>query len=183
MADETNAHGTPAVRTQMGAATGLGAGSRPRVLVLMGGPDAEREVSLMSGAEVARALASTGEFEVVPLTIMRATAEDLLAHRPDAIYPILHGPWGEGGPLQAILEQIAANHGIGFVGPRSKPASIAMDKLATKFLASGAGVRTPRARQVRAGETLDLQAPIVIALSAMLNTGQTRKSIKSITWP
>ncbi len=136
--------------------------NRPRVLVLMGGPDAERDVSIMSGTEVAKALASTGEFEVIAETVTRPTAAEILAHRPDAIYPILHGPWGEGGPLQAILEQIAANHGIGFVGPRSKPASIAMDKLATKFLASGAGVRTPRARQVRAGETLDLQAPIVI---------------------
>ena len=162
MADETNAHGTPAVRPQMGAATGLGAGSRPRVLVLMGGPDAEREVSLMSGAEVARALALTGEFEVIPLTIMRATAEDLLAHRPDAIYPILHGPWGEGGPLQEILEQLERTHGIGFVGPRAKPASVAMDKIATKSVAVGVGVRTPRSRQLVRGEPTDLEAPLVL---------------------
>ena len=140
----------------------LPAGARPRVLVLMGGPDAEREVSLMSGAEVARALDSTGAFDVVPMTIVRTTAEEILAQRPDAIYPILHGPWGEGGPLQEILEGIERAHGIGFVGPRAKPASLAMDKIATKSIAAGVGVRTPRARQLRRGEALDLAAPLVL---------------------
>ena len=120
--------------------------ARPRVLVLMGGPDAEREVSIMSGTEVAKALSSTGAFDVIPLTIMRITAQELLAHRPDAIYPILHGPWGEGGPLQEILEQIERTNGIGFVGPRAKPAAIAMNKIATKSIANAIGVRTPRAR-------------------------------------
>ena len=122
--------------------------ARPRVLVLMGGPDAEREVSIMSGTEVAKALSSTGAFDVIPLTIMRITAQELLAHRPDAIYPILHGPWGEGGPLQEILEQIERTNGIGFVGPRAKPAAIAMNKIATKSIARG--------------EALDLDAPLVL---------------------
>ena len=136
--------------------------ARPRVLVLMGGPDAEREVSIMSGTEVAKALSSTGAFDVIPLTIMRITAQELLAHRPDAIYPILHGPWGEGGPLQEILEQIERTNGIGFVGPRAKPAAIAMNKIATKSIATAIGVRTPRARQIARGEALDLDAPLVL---------------------
>ena len=54
--------------------------ARPRVLVLMGGPDAEREVSIMSGTEVAKALSSTSAFDVIPLTITRMTAQELLAH-------------------------------------------------------------------------------------------------------
>ena len=135
---------------------------RPRVLVLMGGPDAEREVSLMSGAQVAQALSASGAFEVMPLTILRTSADELLSHRPDAIYPILHGPWGEGGPLQEILESIEREHGIGFTGPRSRPAALAMDKIATKSAAISVGVRTPRARQVVRGETLDLCAPLVL---------------------
>ncbi len=128
----------------------------------MGGPDAEREVSLMSGVEVARALASSGAFDVTPLTVDRPTADALLAQRPDVIYPILHGPWGEGGPLQEILEQLALNHGIGYVGPRPRPAMIAMNKLATKSMAAGLGVRTPRSRELRIGEPLDLVAPLVL---------------------
>lgn len=134
----------------------------PRVVVLMGGPDAERDVSLMSGAEVARALAASGEFDVVSVTVDRPTAADILAHRPDAIFPIVHGPFGEGGPLQEILESISTEHGIGYVGPKPHPASIAMHKLATKQIASSVGVRTPRSREIRRGETLDLTPPLVL---------------------
>jgi D-alanine-D-alanine ligase len=139
-----------------------GGARRPRVVVLMGGPDAEREVSIMSGTQVAKALEESGAFDVVPMTIMRSSAEGILAERPDAIFPIVHGPWGEGGPLQEILEAIERTHGIGFVGPRAKPASIAMNKIATKMVATSVGVRTPRSRQVVRGEPLDLAAPLVL---------------------
>jgi D-alanine-D-alanine ligase-like ATP-grasp enzyme len=54
----------------------------------------------MSGTEVARALTASGAFEVIALTVDKPTAAELLAHTPDVIYPVLHGPWGEGGPLQ-----------------------------------------------------------------------------------
>ncbi|MFM1805094.1 MAG: D-alanine--D-alanine ligase [Planctomycetota bacterium] len=135
---------------------------RPRVVVLMGGPDAEREVSLMSGAQVVAALEAEGGFEVVAQTIFRTDEGALLALEPDCIYPILHGPWGEGGPLQEILEGLERTHGIAFTGPRARPAALAMDKIATKSIATSVGVRTPRARQVLAGEPLDLSAPLVL---------------------
>ena len=134
----------------------------PRVVVLMGGPDAEREVSIMSGTQVAQALVASGAFDVVPMTIVRTDADAILAERPDAIFPIVHGPWGEGGPLQEILESIERTHGIGFVGPKAKPASIAMNKIATKMVATSIGVRTPRSRQLVRGESLDLTAPLVL---------------------
>ena len=135
---------------------------KPRVVVLMGGPDAEREVSIMSGTQVTRALEESGAFEVVPLTIVRTVAENILAERPDAVFPIVHGPWGEGGPLQEILESIERTHGVGFVGPKARPAAVAMDKLATKMVATSVGVRTPRSRQLVRGEPLDLSAPLVL---------------------
>lgn len=134
----------------------------PRVVVLMGGPDAEREVSIMSGTQVAKALAESGDFEVVPMTIVRTDADAILAARPDAIFPIVHGPWGEGGPLQEILESIERTHAIGFVGPRAKPALVAMNKIATKMVASSVCVRTPRSRQIVRGEALDIAAPLVL---------------------
>lgn len=135
---------------------------KPRVLVLMGGPDAEREVSLMSGAQVAAALEADGSFEVVPLTIDRVGAGELLAQRPDAIYPVLHGPWGEGGPLQEILEEIEASRGIPHVGPGSRAAAIAMDKVRTKMIATRIGIRTPMAREVRRGEPIGVPLPLVV---------------------
>ncbi len=137
----------------------------PRVAVLMGGPDAEHDVSLMSGSEVARALDASGRFEVVPLTIARDARIDaagILALRPDAVYPVLHGPWGEGGPLQEILESIEASHGVPFVGPGARAARIAMDKGLTKRFAREAGVRTPDSCAVAAGEALAIAPPLVL---------------------
>ena len=135
---------------------------RPRVLVLMGGPDAERDVSIMSGAEVAKALEADGSFDVVARVVGSPDAEEILAERPDVVFPILHGPWGEGGPLQEILESIRRSEGIGYVGPGPRAAAFAMDKIRTKLLAETVGVRTPRAREIRAGEPIDLSAPLVL---------------------
>jgi D-alanine-D-alanine ligase len=128
----------------------------------MGGPDAERDVSLMSGAEVARALHEGGAFDVVSVTIERATREEILSHRPDVIFPVVHGPWGEGGPLQEILEEIHASEGIPYIGPRPRPAAIAMHKLATKMHATRIEIRTPRSREVRRRESIDLDPPLVL---------------------
>ena len=75
-----------------------------RAIVLKGGPDAEREVSIKSGAQVAAAL-TRANVEVQEITIDRLQIEDLRALAGDVIFPVLHGPWGEGGPLQDILEQ------------------------------------------------------------------------------
>lgn len=135
---------------------------RPRVLVLMGGPDAEREVSLNSGAEVARALDEGGAFEVVPLVIDRIDIEGLRAQRPRLVYPVLHGPWGEGGELQKILEQFEEEDGVPFVGPKSRAAAIAMNKLATKMHAMRLEIRTPRAREVLRRELIDIDPPLVL---------------------
>jgi D-alanine-D-alanine ligase len=139
---------------------GMSAGvpSRPRVLVLMGGPDAECDVSIMSGTEVGKALHADPGFEVIVREVRRPTAEELLAERPDVIVPVLHGPYGEGGPLQELLERI----GVPYVGCRPKAAALAMDKVVTKALVGAAGVPTPASRELRPGEPVDLEPPLVI---------------------
>lgn len=129
-----------------------------RVLVLMGGPDAEHDVSLMSGREVAAALRSTGRYEVIEAVIGAATASELAAHRPDVVFPVLHGHWGEGGPLQEELESMR----VPYVGSRPRAARIAMDKVATKLHASALGLATPRARELRPGEPCDIDPPVVL---------------------
>lgn len=136
--------------------------AKPRVLVLMGGPDAEREVSIMSGTEVTRAINAAGAFDAIPLTIERITRDEILAQNPQAIFPIVHGPWGEGGPLQEILEKIHSSEGIPYIGPKPRAASIAMNKLATKMHAMRIEIRTPRSREIRRREILDLDPPLVI---------------------
>jgi D-alanine-D-alanine ligase len=113
--------------------------STPLVLVLCGGPDAEREVSLKGGDAVTRALNDTSDFRAEMVVIDRLSAHDLRAMRADVIWPLLHGPWGEGGPMQDLLE----DDGRPYVGCRPDAARLAMDKLATKLAASRAGIFVP----------------------------------------
>ncbi len=112
---------------------------RTRVLVLAGGPDAERQVSLTSAKYVSEALRATPAFDVNLHTIERLTPEQLRAIPADVIVPVLHGGWGEGGPLQDILEA----DGRPFVFSAPAPSRLAMDKIATKMAALACGIPTP----------------------------------------
>jgi D-alanine-D-alanine ligase len=109
------------------------------VLVLAGGPDAEREVSLMSAGEFASALRGARTWKVHDQVIDRLTLEELRAMPGDVIVPMLHGSFGEGGPLQDLLEQ----DGRPYVGCGPGAARLAMDKLAIKLLAGRLGIPTP----------------------------------------
>lgn len=127
------------------------------ILVLGGGPDRERSVSLKSAAEVAAALRSAGhqtvERDILP--------DDLSAlHETfDVVFPVLHGAWGEGGPLQRIL----AEQGVPFVGSREAAAALAMDKVAAKHAAETVGVRTPSSQVLRSpDDVLQLDPPVVV---------------------
>lgn len=111
------------------------------VLVLGGGPDAEREVSLNSAAGVAAALRSAGRWNVLAETIDRITLEDLKRLPGDVVFPVLHGSFGEGGPLQDLLEQ----DGRPYVGCGPAAARLAMDKMASKLAAARAGIPTAEA--------------------------------------
>lgn len=107
-----------------------------RVLVLAGGPDAERPVSLLSAAGVASALRASGRFDVIERVIDRPTGAELSALPGDVIWPVLHGRFGEGGPLQDLLEA----GGRPFVGCGARAARLAMDKVASKAMAQSAGL-------------------------------------------
>lgn len=111
----------------------------PRILVLGGGPDAERDVSLKSSSAIAQALRDSGRF-AVDLQIIDTLSLDALRALPaDLIFPYLHGPWGEGGPLQDLLEA----DGRPFVGSGARASRAAMDKIATKAAALDIGIPTP----------------------------------------
>lgn len=108
-----------------------------RVLVLGGGPDAEREISLKSSDAVHRAALEAG-FDAERLIIDRPTPEQVASWTGRVVLPILHGRFGEGGPLQRMMEAA----GLCFAGCRSEAARLAMDKMATKLAAARAGVPT-----------------------------------------
>ena len=77
--------------------------ANPKVVVLMGGPSAEREVSLSSGRECAAALRDA-EYNVVEVDAGPDVAARLIEIAPDAVFNALHGRWGEDGAIQGILE-------------------------------------------------------------------------------
>lgn len=137
-------------------------GQGTTVLVLMGGPDAEREVSIMSGREVAAALRERGEYRVIEQVIDAPTATELRAITDAAganvVFPVLHGRWGEGGPLQDVLEQLQ----LPYVGSQPQAAALAMDKLATKQALVRDGVRSPRAQRLGGDEPCQIQPPLVL---------------------
>jgi D-alanine-D-alanine ligase len=89
----------------------------------MGGPSAERDVSLVSGREVAIALREEG-FEVVELDAGPTLAADLIAAKPDVVFNALHGRWGEDGCVQGILEWLK----IPYTHSGVMASAMAMDK-------------------------------------------------------
>lgn len=110
------------------------------VLVLGGGPDAERQVSIDSATGVHQGCLDAG-LKAELLIVDMPTTEEILAWDADVIFPVLHGKFGEGGQLQQRLE--AANRP--FVGSKARPARIAMDKMATKLWAAKLAIPTTHA--------------------------------------
>ncbi len=111
-----------------------------KVLVLMGGDSREREISLLSGAAVARALAGLGH-AVEARTLARAA--DVLAMDDlrdwDVVFPALHGGMGEDGRLQALLDVLDVPYALS----GHLASALAMDKAATKRILRSADIPTP----------------------------------------
>ncbi len=128
------------------------------VVVLMGGPDAEREVSIQSGTAVATALEQTGKYFVHQQLIDTPSFEDIERLEADVVFPVLHGPFGEGGPLQDLLESAD----IPFVGSTSFAASLAMDKVASKQVAQNLEIQTPQWCVVSEHSNCSIDPPLVL---------------------
>ena len=111
------------------------AGASPRVAVLMGGLSAEREVSLSSGHECAKALRVAG-YDVVTLDAERDLAARLQEVGPDCVFNALHGRYGEDGCVQGLLEWLA----IPYTHSGVLASALAMDKTATKAAYRAAGL-------------------------------------------
>ena len=114
------------------------------ITVLLGGPSAEREVSLRSGAAVAAALRSLGHnvTEVDPQHPGWA-----LPSRVDVVFLTLHGTYGEDGTVQRHLESL----GVLYTGCDSEASAVAFDKELTKQRLLSAGISTPRFATLGAG--------------------------------
>ena len=97
------------------------------VAVLMGGLSSEREVSLSSGRACAAALREAG-YQVVEVDCDRDLSARLIEIKPDVCFNALHGPWGEDGAVQGILEWLR----IPYTHSGILASALAMDKIKTK---------------------------------------------------
>lgn len=116
----------------------------PHVAVLLGGWSAERPVSLISGKFCADALEANG-FQVSRIDVTRdikTLLEKLDAAAPDAVLNMLHGPFGEDGTMQGLLELLELPYSHSGV----LASSLAMDKNKTKEIAAVHGVPVPESQ-------------------------------------
>lgn len=108
------------------------------VLILAGGLSAEREVSLRSGGRLRDALREAGvEADVVDADAALIPA--IAADRPSAVFPAIHGAYGEDGSIQEILALL----GVPFVGATADACRFAFDKPVAKAVVRAAGLATP----------------------------------------
>ena len=144
----------------------------PKVLVLKGGDSNEREVSLHSAEGVEAALITAGcDVVGVDVRTLKHAEEILTSDEPAsaisfkkgefAVFPVLHGGFGEDGRLQALLERL----GIPFVGCSSTACDIAMDKVKSKDVMRERGIPTPEYAVLERGEfdfPEGLKLPLVV---------------------
>ena len=109
--------------------------SQKHVAVLMGGWSAEREVSLMSGAQCSAALTRLG-YQVTDLDVGRDLGSVLSKLKPDVCFNALHGLGGEDGEVQGLLEILQ----IPYTHSGVTASALAMDKRLTKKILAHAGV-------------------------------------------
>ena len=126
-----------------------------RVAVLMGGPSSERQVSLASGAAVAKALQSRG-YDV--LEIDQPGREVLIPGGVEAVFIALHGTFGEDGQLQEILQR----RGMPYTGSGPEASRSAFDKLVSKSIFERAALNVPRYEVLRPGMRRTLPLPVVV---------------------
>ncbi len=108
-----------------------------KVAVVMGGSSAEREVSIQSGSGVMRALQSLG-YEAKSVDYDDRFFDAMRELKPNVAFVALHGPGGEDGHVQALLEYLS----IPYTGSGVEASALAMDKHLTKKLLAAEGLPT-----------------------------------------
>jgi len=117
------------------------------VAVLMGGWSAERQVSLWSGEACAKAAESVG-YRVTRVDVARDVAQVLTELKPDVALNALHGPYGEDGTIQGMLEFLQ----IPYTHSGVLASALAMDKPLAKIILTANDVPVPEGRVVTRAE-------------------------------
>ena len=128
-----------------------------KIIVVMGGPSSEAEVSRRSGAAIMAALREQGYKPEGLEFLPKNFTADILRLCPDVVFNAMHGAYGEDGRMQAVLELL----GVPFTGSGVLASAMTMDKAAAKRVMLGAGISTPKAFSYRTSEKAGLRARIL----------------------
>lgn len=124
-----------------------------KVAVLMGGWAAEREVSLNSGNAVLKALQSVG-VDAHGVDVTPESIHSLKTQGFDRVFNVVHGRGGEDGTIQSVLDLA----GLPYTGSGVLGSALSMDKLRTKQLWHGCGLKTPKYQMMRSVNECDAVA-------------------------
>ena len=146
-----------------------------KIAVVMGGPSAEREVSLNTGKAIVGALQEKG-YNVTGIDLdPPRLAQQLQQENVQVVFNAIHGKFGEDGLMQGMLEML----GIPYTGSGVLASAMAMDKAVSKRLFQAAGIPTPRSvvysladrkKDLLAEILADFNLPVVIKAATQGST-------------
>lgn len=127
-------------------------GNKLKVAVMMGGKSPEHDVSMASGSEVVKRL-DKNKYEVIPFPIPKSDKgiERILKINPDVVYIAMHGPFGEDGTIQGMLDLFE----IPYTGPGILSSSVGIDKIMFRKILMAEGVPVPKFTTFEKGENLE----------------------------
>lgn len=116
---------------------------KKHVAILLGGFSSERPVSLSSGKACADALEAEG-YQVTRVDVGRDVSSVLADLKPDVVFNALHGPYGEDGTIQGVLEFL----GVPYTHSGVLASALAMDKEQAKRVAKAIGIPVAESRVI-----------------------------------
>ncbi len=126
--------------------------------VLMGGTSSEREISLKTGRSIYKALRQEG-FKPIAIDVGKDIVSDLKKHKIEVAFIALHGPLGEDGTIQGLLEVL----GIPYTSSGVLASALAMDKVKAKEIFQAHQIPTPAWQVAQKGQKARIQKfPVVV---------------------
>ncbi len=127
-----------------------------KIAVLLGGKSAEREISLKTGNAIINALINLG-YTVKGIDTATDFIDELKVFNPDLVFIALHGPLGEDGTIQGLMEIL----GYPYTGCGVLSSALAMNKIYTKRLLKEANIPTARFIVIRENEFINDKEKII----------------------
>lgn len=133
-----------------------------RIGVLMGGSSAEREVSLKTGRSICDALKRRG-YTVIPIEVDASLPHQIRAKKISVAFLALHGPGGEDGTVQGMLEVMK----MPYTGSGVSASAVCMDKGLTRVVLQAAKVPVPPGMTL-SGKTIPVRPPADLGLPVVV---------------